>query len=105
MVAITDEAVTQCRKVLSIADGIEASVRIYVSGGCCYSFYGIDGTESGENGDASVKKDNLKVYVEPAVFEGFSEATLDYRDGLFMVSGHGRGAATGPLISMKGEKL
>jgi Fe-S cluster assembly iron-binding protein IscA len=104
VVAITDGAVTQCKKVLSISDGAESRIRIYVSGGCCYSFYAVDVTESGEKGDVLLEKDSLKFYVDPAVFDGYSQATLDYRDGLLVVSEQGRPSATGPLISMKGEK-
>jgi Fe-S cluster assembly iron-binding protein IscA len=104
MLEITDVAVEQFKKVLSIPDANGSSIRIVVSGGCCFTGYGLDITEKGKRGDVLIEKGNLKIYVDPAVLAGLSEAALDYKNNLLMVSEQGRLVATGPLIHMKGGK-
>lgn len=88
MVEITDSAVEQFKKIVSVSDVMNPNIRIFVSrGGCCGPAYGLDITEDGEDGDVLIDKGNLKIYVDPAVYEGLSRATIDYRDGFIMVSG------------------
>ena len=86
MLEITGEAVKQFKKILSESETTNSNIRIFISGGGCCASYGLDITEKGEDGDLLIEKDNLKIYVEPAVHEALSEATLDYKNG-FMVKG------------------
>ena len=86
MLEITGAAVKQFKKILAESDATSSNIRIFISGGGCCASYGLDITEKGENGDLLIEKDNLKIYVEPAVHEALSEATLDYKNG-FKIKG------------------
>jgi len=86
MLEITDAAVKQFKKILSESDATNSNIRIFISGGGCCASYGLGVTDKGEDGDLLIEKDNLKIYVEPAVHEALSKATLDYQNG-FMIKG------------------
>jgi hypothetical protein len=66
--------------------------------------YGLDTTEREENGVVLVEADGLKIYLETAVLQGLSQATLDYGDGLLTISGPERPVYTVPLVNMKGGR-
>jgi len=102
---VTDRAIEQFRKMLSISDTTGSAIRISLSGGCCYSFYGLNTTNGGEEDDILVEKPNLKIYLDPAIFEGFSATAIDYKDDLLIMIGEQRNSfAAGLLINMKGGK-
>lgn len=99
---ITDATLEYCRELLSSFGATEAAVRICESRGCCYSCYGIDITKRGEKGDLLFETDGLKVYIEPAVLDGFVGATLDYEDRMLIISGQGQPVYAAPLVNMRG---
>lgn len=104
-VEVTDMAIKQFKKILGISDKRKSTMRVSLSGGCCYTFYGLETREKGEDGDILVEKANLNIYLDPAMFEGFSATAIDYKDSLLAIVGeHGNSLATGPLINMKGGK-
>lgn len=105
VIEVTDAAVEQFKKLLSISGATKSTIRIFLSEGCCYYFYDLNTTKDGEDGDILIENANLKIYVDPAMFEGFLPMAIDYKDGLLAVVGdQGNSLATGPLINMKGEK-
>lgn len=101
MFTVGDEALKYCKEVLSSTDPAKSTLRIYESKGCCFSYYGLDIPECGAKGDVLVEADGLKIFIEPTVLAGFSEATLDYVDGLLAISGQGRPVCSAPLISTR----
>lgn len=102
---MTDSAIEQFKKILSISDVTRFTIRVSLSAGCCYSFYALNTTEGGEDGDILIEKANLNIYVDPTIFEGFSPMAIDYKDDLLAIVGEqGNSLATGPLLNMKGGK-
>jgi Fe-S cluster assembly iron-binding protein IscA len=101
---IADGALEYCREVVSSSDPASSTLRISESKGCCFSYCSLDTTERGEDGDVLIEADELKIYLEPAVLAGFSEATVDYADRLLVISGQGRPVYTAPLVNMRGGK-
>ena len=101
MVEINDGAVRQFRQVLSIPLAAKATVRLFVFTGCCFSYYGIGTTKSGREGDLLVEQDDMKIYVDPAVLGGLSTASLDYADGMLIISDQGRPVSAGHLTRIE----
>ena len=105
VIEVTDAAIEQFKKLLSTSGPMKTTIRISPSGGCCYYVYDHNITEGGETGDILIEKANLKIYIDPAVFEGFPQAALDYRDGwLFIVNERGNSLAKGLLNRYKRRK-
>jgi Fe-S cluster assembly iron-binding protein IscA len=99
MFMIADGVVQYCKETLSSSDPANTTIRLSESRGCCFAYFSFDKTEQGEEGDILIEADEVKFFVEPTVFEGFSEAILDYIDGSLTISGQGRPVYSAPLIT------
>jgi len=81
MLRLTDSAVKEFKKIISDSDANGSGIRIFSSGGgCCGASYGLDIAEKANDGDKSLEKDGLKIFVDPAVSEELDNATIDYID-------------------------
>lgn len=100
---ITDGAAAYCRQALSLPDAADSSMRIFESKGCCYSYCSLDTTVCGEDGDILIEADGLKIYVQPSILAGFSHATLDYSNGMLVISGRDRPVYRVPFMNARGE--
>jgi Fe-S cluster assembly iron-binding protein IscA len=101
---IADGVLQYCKETLSSSDPANTTIRLSESRGCCFAYFSFDTTEQGEEGDVLIEADGLKFYVESTVFEGFSEATLDYLEGSLTISGQGRPVYSAPLVNIRGEQ-
>lgn len=83
MLGISDEAAKEFKRLIAESNADGSGIRVFASGGgCCGPSYGLDISAKGNEGDSVVEKDGLKIYIDPAVSDGLSNATIDYiKDG------------------------
>lgn len=79
MIAISDKAAEKAKDILK-AEGKEGwGLRIFVHGsGCCGPNYGLDINENPTEGDETVEKDGLKVFVDKEAMSTLSNKEIDY---------------------------
>jgi Fe-S cluster assembly iron-binding protein IscA len=103
LITINDSVLQYCRKALFLSDSAGFAIRISESRGCCFAYFSFDKTDHGVDGDMLVEKDGVKFYVEPMLFEGYSEAALYYTDGMLTIRGQGRPEYSAPLENIQGD--
>lgn len=79
MVKISDTAAEKAKEILK-AEGKEGwGLRVFVHGaGCCGPSYGMDIDEQPTEGDETVEKDGLKVFVAGDARESLANKEIDY---------------------------
>jgi iron-sulfur cluster assembly accessory protein len=79
VVKISDTAAEKAKEILK-AEGKEGwGLRVFVHGaGCCGPSYGMDIDENASEGDETVEKNGLKVFVAKDAFESLSGKEIDY---------------------------
>ncbi|MEW6110454.1 MAG: iron-sulfur cluster assembly accessory protein [Nitrospirota bacterium] len=79
MLQVTDTAAEKAKQILK-AEGKEGwGLRIFIHGaGCCGPSYGMDIDEKATEGDETVEKNGLKVFVDKEAFESLSNKEIDY---------------------------
>jgi iron-sulfur cluster insertion protein len=107
MLKISDSAAEKAKEILK-AEGKEGwGLRIFVQGSsCCGPSYGMDIDEKAAEGDETVEKNGLKVFVNKETAASLAEKEIDYvsndRGEGFVINGgeapscgSGSGAASG----------
>jgi len=76
---ITDVAAEKAKDLLK-AEGKEGwGLRIFIHGaGCCGPSFGLDINETASEGDETVEKNGLKVFVDKDASESLSNKEIDY---------------------------
>lgn len=79
MVKISDSAAEKAKEILK-SEGKEGwGLRVFVHGsGCCGPSFGMDINENPSEGDQTVEKNGLKVFVEEQAFANLSGKEIDY---------------------------
>ncbi|OGW28381.1 MAG: hypothetical protein A2X59_02575 [Nitrospirae bacterium GWC2_42_7] len=79
MLKVTDIAAEKAKEILK-AEGKEGwGLRIFVHGsGCCGPSYGMDINEKASEGDETVEKNGLKVFVDKEAFTSLSNKEVDF---------------------------
>lgn len=79
MVKISDTAAEKAKEILK-AEGKEGwGLRVFIHGsGCCGPSYGMDIDENAGEGDQTVEKNGLKVFVDKEAYESLSGKEIDY---------------------------
>ncbi len=79
MVKITDTAAEKAKEILK-AEGKEGwGLRVFIHGsGCCGPSYGMDINETAVDGDETIEKNGLKVFVDKEAFASLSGKEIDY---------------------------
>jgi Fe-S cluster assembly iron-binding protein IscA len=103
VITINDSVLLYCRNALFLSDSSGFATRISESRGCCFAYFSFDKTDHGVDGDILIEKDGLKFYLEPMIFEGYSEAALDYKDNMLTIRGQGRPEYSAPLETIRGD--
>jgi len=76
---ISESAAEKAKEVLK-AEGKEGwGLRVFIHGsGCCGPSYGMDIDEKADEGDETVEKDGLKVFMDKEASESLSGKEIDY---------------------------
>lgn len=76
---VSDTAAEKAKEILK-AEGKEGwGLRIFVHGsGCCGPSYGMDIDEKASEGDETVEKNGLKVFVDKEAYASLGEKEIDY---------------------------
>lgn len=82
MFKITEEAIAEFKRLLSEAGLSNHGVRIFASS-CCGSI-GLGATENGEEDDIIIEQNELKIFIDPIVYDQLSNSVLDYEDGFII---------------------
>ncbi len=79
MLKVSDTAAEKAKEILK-AEGKEGwGLRIFIHGaGCCGPSYGMDIDQKASEGDETVEKNGLKVFVDKEAFASLSEKEIDY---------------------------
>ena len=79
MLKVSDIAVEKAKEILK-AEGKEGwGLRVFIHGsGCCGPSYGMDLDEKASEGDQTVEKNGLKVFVDKEAAESLSSKEIDY---------------------------
>lgn len=79
MLKISDTAAEKAKEILK-AEGKEGwGLRIFVHGsGCCGPSYGMDIDQKASEGDETVEKNGLRVFVDKEAFASLGEKEIDY---------------------------
>ena len=79
MLKISDTAAEKAKEILK-AEGKEGwGLRVFVHGsGCCGPNYGMDINEKASEGDETVEKNGLKVFVDKEASSSLSNKEIDY---------------------------
>lgn len=79
MLKITDSAAEKAKEILK-AEGKEGwGLRIFVQGSsCCGPSYGMDIDEKAADGDATVERNGLKVFVNQETSASLADKEIDY---------------------------
>ncbi len=79
MLDVTEAAVNEFKKFIREANADGAGIRVFAApGGCCGPTFGLDISQNGNEGDDVVEKYDLKIYIDPAISDILSNATIDY---------------------------
>ncbi len=76
---VSDTAAEKAKEILK-AEGKEGwGLRIFIHGsGCCGPSYGMDIDEKASEGDETVEKNGLKVFVDKEAYASLGEKEIDY---------------------------
>jgi iron-sulfur cluster insertion protein len=79
MLKISDTAAEKAKAILK-AEGKEGwGLRVFIHGsGCCGPSYGMDIDENAAEGDETVEKNGLKVFVDKDAYPSLSGKEIDY---------------------------
>ncbi len=79
MLKISDTAAEKAKAILK-AEGKEGwGLRVFIHGsGCCGPSYGMDIDQAAAEGDETVEKNGLKVFVDKEAFASLSGREIDY---------------------------
>jgi iron-sulfur cluster insertion protein len=79
----TDEAAAKVKSLIEEEDNDALMLRVFVSGGGCSGFqYGFTFDESITEGDTVIKKDGVKLLIDPMSFQYLVGGEIDYTEGL-----------------------
>ena len=79
MLKVSETAAEKAKEILK-AEGKEGwGLRVFIHGaGCCGPSYGMDIDENANEGDETVEKNGLKVFVAKDSYESLSNKEIDY---------------------------
>ncbi len=79
MLKVSDTAAEKAKEILK-AEGKEGwGLRVFIHGaGCCGPSYGMDIDQNAKEGDETVEKNGLKVFVDKEAFASLSNKEIDY---------------------------
>jgi iron-sulfur cluster assembly accessory protein len=81
MLSLTDKALERFKKILKEQGYESYGIRIFSAGaGCCGPSLALDMVEQAMDGDVTVEKDGLKVFIEKDANETLSTATMDFTE-------------------------
>ncbi len=79
MPTLTDQAVQRFKRILKDEGCENYGVRIFLTdSGCCGPSLAIDLVEHASDGDVTIEKDGLRVFVEKDAETTLAEATMDF---------------------------
>lgn len=79
----TEAAALKVRELIEEEGNPELMLRVFVSGGGCSGFqYGFTFDEVVNDGDTEVKKEGVKLLIDPMSFQYLTGAEIDYTEGL-----------------------
>lgn len=84
MIEVTDSAVSEITKIMKEDYNIQKDyLRIYVEGGGCSGFqYGFDITDTQNEDDFLVEKEEVKILIDSMSMNYLSGAKVDYKEDL-----------------------
>ncbi|MHB8880123.1 MAG: HesB/IscA family protein [Thermodesulfovibrionales bacterium] len=100
MLKISDTAAEKAKEILK-AEGKEGwGLRLFMQGGgCCGPSFGMDIDEKASDGDETVEKNGLKVFIDKEAAPGLADKEIDYvsteRGEGFVINGGAAPAAGG----------
>jgi len=79
MLGITDSAAKEFKRLIAESKAEGSGIRVFNSGGgCCGPSLGLDISEKGNDGDVTIEKDNLKIFIDPVISADIENATIDF---------------------------
>ncbi len=79
MLKISDAAADKAKQILKVEGKEGWGLRISVhAGGCCGPSYGLDILENPQDGDETVEKNGLKVFVDKEAMPSLGNKEIDY---------------------------
>ena len=80
---LTDNALTQFKKMLEESDNLQSGIRFFTVPGCCSPSLQMDVAPSPKEGDVVVKMGEVDFFFTPDADKILSPLTIDYSDGIF----------------------
>jgi len=79
----TENAALKVKELIEEEGNPDLMLRVFVSGGGCSGFqYGFTFAEGVDDGDTEVKKEGVKLLIDPMSFQYLTGAEIDYTEGL-----------------------
>lgn len=79
MLKVSDTAKEKAKEILKVEGKEGWGLRISIHGaGCCGPSYGLDIDEKASEGDETVEKDGLKLFIDKEAFSSLSDKEIDY---------------------------
>lgn len=79
MLKVSDSAAEKAKEILKSSGKEGWGLRVFVQGsGCCGPSYGMDINENASEGDETVEKNGLKVFVDKEAFTTLNNKEIDY---------------------------
>ena len=80
---VTEAAARKVRELIEKESNEKLMLRVFIYGGGCSGFqYGFTFDENVQDGDAVVKKDEVRLIIDPTSIQYLSGAEIDYSEGL-----------------------
>ena len=81
MFTLTDKALERFKKILKDQGNESYGIRIFTAGaGCCGPSLALDMVEQAEDGDITIEKGGLKVFIEKAADATLAAASMDFSE-------------------------
>lgn len=79
MLKVSDSAAEKAKEILKSSGKEGWGLRVFVQGsGCCGPSYGMDINENASEGDETVEKNGLKVFIDKEAFATLNNKEIDY---------------------------
>ena len=80
-IELTDAAASKIKDLISEENKPDLHLRVFISGGGCSGFqYGFTFDETPQEGDQTIAKDDVEVWIDPISLQYLSGAEIDYKE-------------------------
>lgn len=101
VITITDVAAEKAKQILTAEGKGDWGLRVYTAeGGCCGPSYGMDIDEKAAEGDETIEKNGLNVFMDKGTLKKLDGMTIDFidegeRQGFILTGGNAPSCSSG----------